>query len=119
MPPFNRFASSKYKNQLLEPAKLDKTFSELPSTVPCTSPNGRTIDCGVDHLALSLGTSPWNLLIIGTSVGLIDWRDPKKLGGKIERVDVGGRIGDLCWSTVESCVLGVVTSSGVLISRVD
>jgi hypothetical protein len=57
MPPFSRFAASKYKNQLLEPSKADKTFSELPSIVPCTSPNGRTIDCGQDRLAVSLGTS--------------------------------------------------------------
>jgi hypothetical protein len=57
MAPFNRFAPSKYKNQLLEPAKNDKSFSELPSIVPATNPNGRSIACGYKNIAFSLGTN--------------------------------------------------------------
>jgi hypothetical protein len=56
MPPFNRFTSSKYRNQLLEPHKLDKTFTELPAITPAVAPNGRTIDCGDEYLAVSLGS---------------------------------------------------------------
>jgi len=55
MPP-NRFAPSKYKNQLLEPSKSDKRFSELPSIVP-PGLNGRTISCNDELLAVSLGTN--------------------------------------------------------------
>jgi len=46
-------------------------------------------------------------------VGLIDWNEPGKYGGKINRAEVGGGIADLTWSEVERNVLGVVTSSGV------
>jgi hypothetical protein len=44
---------------------------------------------------------------------LIDWNEPKKLGGKVERVDVGGPITDISFSGVEGKLLGVATSSGV------
>ena len=62
MPSFNRFAASKYRNQLLEPAKLDGTFQELPALSPVASPNARSIACGDKYLAISLG-----LGIIGAS----------------------------------------------------
>jgi len=53
--------------------------------------------------------------VIGHSVGLIDWKVPKKLGGKAERrIDVGGSVADVCWSQIDTGLLGVVTSSGVL-----
>jgi hypothetical protein len=57
MPPFNRFAPSKYKNQLLEPSKAPNTFSELPAIVPSTSPSGRSLSCNDQHIAFSLGTA--------------------------------------------------------------
>jgi hypothetical protein len=40
-------------------------------------------------------------------VGLIEWREPRKLGGKVQRVDIGFGIGDLVWSETEKGVLGV------------
>jgi hypothetical protein len=46
-------------------------------------------------------------------VGLIDWNEPGKYGGKVNKVEVGGGIVDLTWSEVERDVLGVVTSAGV------
>lgn len=107
MPPFNRFAPSKYKNQLLEPSKPGQTFTELPSVVPATSPNGRTISCGPTHLAISLGQALPYDTDSGTSVGLIEWRDPRKLGGKVQRVDIGFGIGDMVWSETEKGVLGI------------
>jgi hypothetical protein len=114
MPPFNRFAPSKYRNQLLEPHKLDKTFTELPATTPAVAPNGRTIDCGDECLAVSLGlNSHKQQLSLGNAVGLIDWTEPGKFGGKIEKVEVGGPVADLVWSGIETKCLGVVASSTV------
>jgi hypothetical protein len=55
MPPFSRFAPSKYKNQLLEPAKADGKFAELPPVTPSAAVNGRSIVCGDELLAVSLG----------------------------------------------------------------
>jgi hypothetical protein len=103
MPPFNRFAPSKYKNQLLEPSKPQDQFTELPSLSPSPSANSRSLACGSSHLAVSLGNS----------VGLIDWNEPRKYGGRIERVDVGGSVVDLAWSALEDGLLGVVTTAEV------
>lgn len=50
---------------------------------------------------------------MGDSVGLVDWIQPKKLGGKIEKVGAGGSINDLTWSAIENEVLGIATDSGV------
>ena len=68
MPPFNRFTPSKYKNQLLEPHKPQTQFTELPSIVPST--NGRTISCGNQFLAISLGPHPWGA---GADCRDVDW----------------------------------------------
>jgi len=57
MAPFNRFAPSKYKNQLLELAKPDQKFSELPPVISSTAVNGRSIVCGDEVLGISLGMS--------------------------------------------------------------
>ena len=110
MPPFNRFAPSKYKNQLLEPAKPQEHFTELPALSPSSSPNSRSLSCGSSHLAVSLGNS----------VGLIDWSQPRKYGGRIDKVDVGGSVMDLAWSETEEGLLGVVTTGEVrFLLRVD
>jgi len=103
MPPFNRFASSKYKNQLLEASKPQEHFTELPAVSPSPFSNSRGLACGYSHLAVSLGSS----------VGLIDWNEPRKYGGRIDKVDVGGSIVDLAWSGIEEGLLGVVTTSDV------
>ena len=108
MPPFNRFAPSKYKNQLLEPSKLQDQFTELPSISPSPFANSRGLACGSSHLAVSLGNS----------VGLIDWNEPRKYGGRIDKVDVGGSIVDLVWSAPEDQLLGVVTTAEVHTFRV-
>src|SRR5271170_5457058 len=103
MPPFNRFAPSKYKNQLLEPSKPQDQFTELPSISPSPFANSRGVACGSSHLAVSLGNS----------VGLIDWNEPRKYGGRIDKVDVGGSAVDLAWSALEEGMLGVVTTGEV------
>ena len=113
MPPFNRFASSKYRNQLLEPGNSEKQFTELPRITSST--NARTIACGHQFLAVSLGTSPspWSKVMVGTSVGLIDWSEPGKYSGNVRKTEFGGAIADLAWSDVEKDVLGVASPSGV------
>lgn len=63
------------------------------------------------HLVRTLGERE---LIVGTSIGLLDWSIPGKFGGKCgDRIDGGGAIADLTWSGVEEGVLGVSTASGV------
>jgi hypothetical protein len=52
--------------------------------------------------------------MIGTGVGLVEWRAPGKLGGRCERVEVGGLIADVCASDVQEGLFGVATSSGVV-----
>ena len=44
---------------------------------------------------------------------MIDWNEPRKYGGRIERVDVGGSVVDLAWSALEDGLLGVVTTAEV------
>ena len=46
-------------------------------------------------------------------MGLIDWSEPGKYGGKVRKTEVGGVIADLAWSDVERDVLGVASPSGV------
>ena len=46
-------------------------------------------------------------------MGLVHWSQPKKLGGKIEKVGAGSTINDLTWSAIENEVLGIATDSGV------
>jgi|SRR5277367_3936094 hypothetical protein len=106
MPPFNRFAPSKYKNQFLDPAKPQDHFTELPSLSPSPFANSHSLACGSSHLAVSLGNS----------VGLVEWNEPRKYGGRINKVDVGGSVVDLVWSGIEEGMLGVVTTREVRVS---
>jgi hypothetical protein len=57
--------------------------------------------------------NPRQRLTIGTGVGLIEWSAPGKLGGKCERVEVGGVVADVCASDVQEALFAVATSSGV------
>lgn len=43
----------------------------------------------------------------------MEWSAPGKLGGKCERVEVGGLIADMCASDVQEGLFAVATSSGV------
>jgi len=53
--------------------------------------------------------------MVGNSVGLVEWRRPRKLGGKVDgKVSVDGTVQDIQFSPTERGVLGIVTSSGVL-----
>jgi hypothetical protein len=56
----SRFAPSKYKNQLLDPAKLEHTFTELPAITPVVGANAHSLAAGSQHIALSLGTAQKN-----------------------------------------------------------
>lgn len=53
--------------------------------------------------------------MIGSSVGLVEWRRPRKLGGKVDgKVSVDGTVQDIQFSATERGVLGIISSSGVL-----
>jgi hypothetical protein len=119
MAPFSRFTASKYKNQLLEPAKNDQKFTEIPAVTPATAVNGRSIVCNDQVLAISLGiffscSQDKATDDVGTAVGLVDWRlTTRKLAGKMEKVAVEGNVQDIQFSGTERKLLGIVTSSGV------
>src|SRR5271169_916170 len=58
------------------------------------------------------GCRKW--LISGNAVGLVDWNQPRKLGGKVDKtVNIPGETVDLAWSPTQPGVLGIVSSTTV------
>ena len=51
--------------------------------------------------------------MVGSAVGLVEWRKPGKYAGRVDRIDVGSAVADLSFRPFQDGLLGIVAANGV------